>query len=264
MDLGGGMFTQDDLITELKLHNKSVLLVGEKNTTQGKTGLRLAQLEMDFKTSNVSAPRFRIRRQRSRTLPLIEDVSVNGGAAVKKKPVRLTKSLNFLDENEARRSHTSRRRTYTSGAISKDVTFSKNMTARALASSSTSSMMEKTRDSRLYDRRHTLISSKRNSLDVPHERKSSIGFGSRKSISNGDRNALFTIVKARSLALKWYGGGSRKERRKAPSKVLPTIGDTAKISLCKAKCSPQFAEVVQHLQNDTEDLEEKLEILSLE
>lgn len=61
--------------------------------------------------------------------------------------------------------------------------------------------------------------------------------------------SISTIVKARSLAMKWRGRQSRQGRRHT---ILPTIADdTAKFSLCaNVKCSPQFEEVIKLLEGD--------------
>lgn len=66
--------------------------------------------------------------------------------------------------------------------------------------------------------------------------------------------SISSIVKARSLAMKWRGNKGRQGRRHT---VLPTINDNStKFSLCaNVKCSPQFEEVIKLLEGD-QDLDE--------
>lgn len=83
-------------------------------------------------------------------------------------------------------------------------------------------------------------SSRKRSLSMPPDTKESY--------------SISTIVKARSLAMKWRGNKGRQGRRHT---VLPTItDDSTKFSLCaNVKCSPQFEEVIKLLEGD-QDLDD--------
>ena len=87
------------------------------------------------------------------------------------------------------------------------------------------------------DRLRVPTSSRNRSLSVPPD--------------PGERYSISTIVKARSLAMKWRGKNARMGRRHTVT-VLPTItDDSTKISLCaNVKCSPQFEAVIKFLEND--------------
>lgn len=67
----------------------------------------------------------------------------------------------------------------------------------------------------------------------------------------GESFSISTIVKARSLAMRWRGKNLRMGRRHT---VLPTItDDSTKFSLCaNVKCSPQFEAVIKLLEVDEE------------
>ena len=97
----------------------------------------------------------------------------------------------------------------------------------------------------LYNRRKSETASKPN---LPDSRKLSI---SRVATEN---YSIASIVKARSLAMKWYGKSDMAEKRKQRKgqNALPTINDNStKLSLCaKVQCSPQFAEVIKLLGED--------------
>lgn len=73
------------------------------------------------------------------------------------------------------------------------------------------------------------------------------GFGAKYSIS--------TIVKARSMAMKWRGKNARVEIRR--NTIMPTItDDSTKISLCaNVRCSPQFEAVIKLLEGE-EDVDD--------
>ena len=76
--------------------------------------------------------------------------------------------------------------------------------------------------------------------------------------------SISTIVKARTMAMKWRGKNGRMGRRHT---VLPTIADdSTKISLCaNVKCSPQFEEVIKLLEDDEEvdNADKSLKLLNL-
>ena len=78
-------------------------------------------------------------------------------------------------------------------------------------------------------------SSRKRSLSVPLDAK--------------ETYSISTIVKARSLAMKWRGNKGKQGRRNT---ILPTItDDSAKFSLCaNVKRSPQFEEVIKLLEDD--------------
>ena len=78
-------------------------------------------------------------------------------------------------------------------------------------------------------------SSRKRSLSVPLDTK--------------ETYSISTIVKARSLAMKWRGNKGKQVRRNT---MLPTIADdSTKFSLCaNVKCSPQFEEVIKLLEGD--------------
>ncbi|XP_022794538.1 uncharacterized protein LOC111333259 [Stylophora pistillata] len=80
-----------------------------------------------------------------------------------------------------------------------------------------------------------MVTSRKRSLSVPPDGK--------------EHFSITTIVKARSLAMKWRGR-QRKQGRKQT--ILPTItDDRSKFSLCaNVKCSPQFEEVIKLLEGD--------------
>ena len=78
-------------------------------------------------------------------------------------------------------------------------------------------------------------SSRKRSLSVPQDAK--------------ETYSISTIVKARSLAMKWRG---KKEKQGRRNTMLPTItDDSTKFSLCaNVKRSPQFEEVIKLLEGD--------------
>lgn len=81
---------------------------------------------------------------------------------------------------------------------------------------------------------------------------------------SGQTHSISTIVKARTMAMKWRGKTGRMGRRHT---VLPTLADdSTKISLCaNVKCSPQFEEVIKLLEDDEEvdDANKSLQLLNL-
>lgn len=80
-----------------------------------------------------------------------------------------------------------------------------------------------------------MVTSRKRSLSIPSDAK--------------EHYSITTIVKARSLAMKWRGRQGKQSRRQT---ILPTITDnTSKFSLCaNVKCSPQFEEVIKLLEGD--------------
>ena len=99
------------------------------------------------------------------------------------------------------------------------------------------------------DRPQASVKSRRRSLSVPPD--------------PGEKYSISTIVKARSLAMKWRGKNGRMGRRHT---VLPTItDDSTKFSLCaNVKCSPQFEAVIKILQDDNpEDVDDTLKSFEL-
>ena len=85
------------------------------------------------------------------------------------------------------------------------------------------------------------VNSRSRSLSVPPESK--------------ETYSISTIVKARSLAMKWRGKQTRRQGRRHT--ILPTItDDSTKFSLCaKVKCSPQFEEVIKLLEGDEDTMD---------
>lgn len=67
--------------------------------------------------------------------------------------------------------------------------------------------------------------------------------------------SISTIVKARSMAMKWRGKKARVEIRR--NTIMPTItDDSTKISLCaNVRCSPQFEAVIKLLEGE-EDVDD--------
>ena len=99
------------------------------------------------------------------------------------------------------------------------------------------------------DRPQASVKSRRRSLSVPPD--------------PGEKYSISTIVKARSLAMKWRGKNGRMGRRHT---VLSTItDDSTKFSLCaNVKCSPQFEAVIKILQDDNpEDVDDTLKSFEL-
>ena len=98
------------------------------------------------------------------------------------------------------------------------------------------------------DKLQASVKSRRRSLSLPPD--------------PGEKYSISTIVKARSLAMKWRGKNGRVRRRNT---VLPTItDDSTKFSLCaNVKCSPQFEAVVKILQDDADDVDDTLKSFEL-
>ncbi|XP_031552848.1 uncharacterized protein LOC116290015 [Actinia tenebrosa] len=226
------VFTVYDPLAELKKHHANVFI---KQYTM--------------------AERPRFRRQRSQTVPSIGNVQVKNSssttsisqARMTHVPVRQTRSLDFTIPNKTRP------RSYATGQHT--VSFSGNAV--------------ETNTKRFHGPRHSLSHSKVSTLDLPIRKTSkeeSATIATRqtksKSIPFDDKSSIYSIVKTRSLALKWYRGNTKttstKPKRKK-SEPLPTINDKETISLCQAKCSPQFAEAMNLLQNDDNPIEEDIE-----
>lgn len=95
------------------------------------------------------------------------------------------------------------------------------------------------------------ITAKRSQSEIPEKlrvnssRKRSLSV----SLDAKETYSISTIVKARSLAMKWRGNKGKQGRRNT---ILPTItDDSTKFSLCaNVKRSPQFEEVVKLLEDD--------------
>lgn len=124
------------------------------------------------------------------------------------------------------------------------------------------------------------------STTLPLQRKSSNHWNSIKNNVNAKRVGKFerkrsasipqgkysmaAIVRARSLAMKWYGGNGKRTGRQKLSKstkMLPTINDASKYSLCAVSCSPQFAEAIKLMERDvgeTTAVARELQVLSLD
>lgn len=118
----------------------------------------------------------------------------------------------------------------------------------------------------LTDGAFTLNSRGRKSGETPPDRLQASVKSRRRSLSvppdPGEKFSISTIVKARSLAMKWRGKNGRMGRRHT---VLPTItDDSTKFSLCaNVKCSPQFEAVIKILQDDPEDVDDTLKSFEL-
>lgn len=242
------VFTVCDPLAELKKHHANVVI---------------PQYTM--------AERPRFRRQRSQTVPSIGNVQLKNSssttssnqAIVRHTAVRQTRSLEFTIPNKTRP------RPYARGSFQygghHTVSFSGNVPETNQVTKGFNG-----------HRRQSLSHSKVSTADLPIRRTSkeeTAAIGTRhtksKSIPSDEKSSIYSIVKARSLALKWYRGNNKittKPKRKK-SEPLPTINDKETISLCQAKCSPQFAEAMDLLQNDNntslEDIEGELSVLCL-
>lgn len=212
-----------------------------------------------------------IRRPRSQTLPDITTQRRDStkrietpGSLITKTPLRLTRSLELDSrlKNEPKAASPVRKRSRSLHPNQAKVSFDTALTSRR------SSMKESQKFT------YKLLSKERPSIDITSADHSGSNTAKSRSFSipNGDMNSnsIYSIVKARSLALKWYrnNGGSKgvmtRARRKR-SVPLPTIMDEKKnISLCKAKCSPQFEQVVHWLRDEVDNIEDDIQVLSLE
>lgn len=210
-----------------------------------------------------------LRRPRSQTLPSISTavqrrnsakrIETPGSIRTTKSPLRLTKSLEFEPQHK--------RETKSSGKRARSLL--PNTTR--IVSFGEPSTSQRNDTQRLN---YNILSKGRPSVDIT--RRSSVTNIKKQpsrsySIPSDDLNSIYSIVKARSLALKWYrnglngGVGKAARLRRKQSVALPTIMDDKKnISLCKAKCSPQFAQVVHLLQDEVDKIEDDLQVLSIE
>lgn len=98
----------------------------------------------------------------------------------------------------------------------------------------------------------------RSRLELPEKLPKPIdSWSSSPRISSGfeAKYSISTIVKARSMAMKWRGKKARVEIRR--NTIMPTIADdSTKISLCaNVKCSPQFEAVIKLLEGE-EDVDD--------
>lgn len=234
-----------------------------------KTSVRLTSL---YESSNIQEGKTQLkemaqqkqvlRRPRSQTLP---DISINSakrigtaGNVKTKTPLRLTKSLEFVPTQK----------TTTSPTRKRSRSLLPNQAKVSFNTVSTSQRSNK--DTQRIN--YKLLSKGRPSIDITAASTVPKTTQARSfSIPGDDLNSIYSIVKARSLALKWYrngGGGingkmTRARRKK--SVALPTIMDEkTNISLCKAKCSPQFEQVVHLLRDEVDNIEDDIQVLSLE
>lgn len=208
------------------------------------------------------------RRPRSQTLPNISStqsrqctkrIESTGSTRIKKQ-LRLTKSLDFEPQYRKTTKSPSRRRARSEVQNSNNKTVSfedKKLLQRSIRNTQSLNNSGVSKGRLAED----------NTSDISALDAKSRSF----SMTNGEElQSIYSIVKARSLALKWYRRGSMTGRhimrkRKKETASLPTIiDDKRNISLCKAKCSPQFAQVVHLLQDEVDLVENDLQVLSIE
>lgn len=240
-----------------------------------KTSTRLSSLlgssttqESKTHTIQMAQQRQSLRRPRSQTLPDITTQRRNSatrtetvGDVKNKIPLRLTKSLELDSRHQPEKKATSPVRKRSRSLHTNQAKVSFNTSQRS-----------STKESQKFN--YKLLSKAQPSIDVTAASQSVTDATKLRSLSvpNEDLNAnsIYSIVKARSLALKWYrngaGGAGKMARAKRKRSVpLPTIMDEkTNISLCKAKCSPQFEQVVHWLRDEVDNIEDDIQVLSLE
>lgn len=247
------VFTVCDSLVEVKKHHANIVI---------------SQYRM--------AERPRFRRQRSQTVPSIGNVPLKNSSSTTSSssqirkthvPVRQSRSLEFTIPNK-----TTRPRTYARGSFQ-----SNGHHTVSFSPGNVSDTSQATKGLNVCHRQSLSHSKPVSKTDLPIRRMSkeeNATIGTRrtksKSVPSDDKSTIYSIVKARSLALKWYRGNNKNtatQPKRKKSEPLPTISDKETISLCEAKCSPQFAEAMNLLQNDNntslDDVEGELSILCL-
>ena len=235
------LFVQVDPVVELRKHNMA------PSITRGKATKRLQNGSNGFVLTGIEKerPNSRERRTRSKT-PDIASSTVSFHASS-----RWNREGPALNGHETARkvklpSNTGKSGIYQSKAKAK-VGFpgSKEL----LEAKSTGRTLEMLKVG-------SPISSQRRQSETPERRLGSSSRHRSLSVTPDAKESysISTIVKARSLAMKWRGNKGRQGRRHT---VLPTItDDSTKFSLCaNVKCSPQFEEVIKLLEGD-QDLDD--------
>lgn len=232
------IFTQVDPVMELRKHNMAPTISREKATKRlqsDKTRMALTGIEK-------GTSRLRERNTRIKT-PEISSLTVRypssskwnrEGSTLSESSRKVKLSSNFPQHNGKWGINQSKLK----GKIGLP---SKNQ----LETKTTGKTLEMLKDG-------TTITAKRRLSETPEKLR---GNSSRKrslSVPPDTKEAysISTIVKARSLAMKWRGNKGGKQVRR--NTMLPTIADdSTKFSLCaNVKCSPQFEEVIKLLEGD--------------
>lgn len=229
--------TQTDPVVELRKHNMAPAITREKATKRLQSGTtRMALTGIEKETS-----RLRERNTRSKT-PEISSPSVQHpssskwnreGSTLSESSRKVKFPSDFSQQNGRWGIYQSKAKGRI-GLPSKDqpVTKTTGKTLETLKDGTT--ITAKRRQSETPEKLRG-NSSRRQSLSVPLDTK--------------ETYSISTIVKARSLAMKWRGNKGKQRRRNT---ILPTItDDSTKFSLCaNVKRSPQFEEVIKLLEGD--------------
>lgn len=245
-------FTPVDPVVELRKHNMAPTITSEKATKRLQSGTtRLALTHFENESSRV-----RERSTRSKT-PEISSSTVrhpssskwNREGSLPNESSRKVKfPSNFSQQNGKLGIYQSKAKGKI-GLPSKDQPETKTTekTLEMLKDGTTTTV--KRRQGETLEKLRANSSRKR-SLSVPLDAK--------------ETYSISTIVKARSLAMKWRG---KKEKRGRRNTILPTItDDSVKFSLCaNVKRSPQFEEVIKLLEDDqnTDDTASTFKLLQL-
>ena len=230
------LFTQVDPVVELRKHNMAPAITHEKATKRLQSGTtRVALTHFENEKSNL-----RERSTRSKT-PEISLSTVRypssskwnrEGSTLSESSRKVKFPSNFSQQNGKWGIYQSKAKGKI-GLPSKD---------QPLETKKTGKTLEMFKDG-------TKITAKRRQGETPEK----LPVNSKRSLSvpldANETYSISTIVKARSLAMKWRGNKGKQARRNT---MLPTItDDSTKFSLCaNVKRSPQFEEVIKLLEDD--------------
>ena len=233
------LFTQVDPVVELRKHNMApTIITHEKATKRLQSGTtRVALTHFDNEKSKL-----RERSTRSKT-PEISSSTVRypssskwnrEGSTLSESSRKVKFPSNFSQQNGKWGIYQSKAK-WKIGLPSKDQPLETKTTGKTLEMLKDGTTITAKRRQGETLEKLRVNSSRKRSLSVPLDAK--------------ETYSISTIVKARSLAMKWRGNKGKQARRNT---MLPTItDDSTKFSLCaNVKRSPQFEEVIKLLEDD--------------
>lgn len=243
-------FTQVDPVVELRKHNMAPTMIREKATKRLQSGTtRMALTYFENATSRV-----RERSTRSKT-PEISSSTVRypsssklnrEGSTFSESSRKVKFPSNFSQQNGKWDIYQSKAKGKI-GLPSKDQPETKTTGKPLEMLKDGTTISAKRRQGETLEKLR-VNSSRKRSLSVPLDAK--------------ETYSISTIVKARSLAMKWRGNKGLKQGRR--NTILPTItDDSTKFSLCaNVKRSPQFEEVIKLLEGD-QDMDDAVSAFKL-
>lgn len=231
------IFTQVDPVVELRKHNMAPTITHEKATKRLQSGTtRMALTHFENEKS-----RLRERSTRSKT-PEISSSTVRypssskwnrEGSTLSESSRKVKFPSNFSQQNVKRGIYQSKAKGKI-GLPYKDQPETKTTEKTLKMLKDGTTITARRRQGEMLEKLR-VNSSRKRSLSVPLDAK--------------ETYSISTIVKARSLAMKWRGNKGKPARKNT---MLPTItDDSTKFSLCaNVKRSPQFEEVIKLLEDD--------------